>query len=68
MKKVSQNSKAINNVFLGRKDLIVAAIKSATTPYGAARILSRELSVPHQIAAGVVLLSDRSLRRLCNNA
>lgn len=56
------------NAFLGKKELIVSAVRRASTPYGAARILSRELDVPFQVARGVVTLSDRTLRRLCSRS
>jgi hypothetical protein len=58
--------KTRNNVFLGKKTKVVSAVRRATTPYGAARILSKELNVPFQVAKGIVTLSDRTLRRLCN--
>lgn len=67
MKKVKQTD-VVRNAFHGKKSLIMSAIRRSVSSYGAARIISRDLSVPFQVAYGVTLLSDRSLRRLCNNS
>ena len=54
-----------NNPFHAKKALITEAIKRSTTLVGAARILSKELNVPFQVARGVLLQSDRKVKRLC---
>lgn len=67
MRKVKQ-SEVVRSVFRGKKAAITSAVRRSVSPYGAARIISKELEVPFQVAYGVATLSSRSLRRLCNNS
>ena len=59
----------INNPFLGQFKLLLSCKKIArgTNPGVAFKKLSKELNIPYQMARGILVLSERSLRRLCNN-
>ena len=62
---MTKTKKTIHNPFYAQKVTITAAVRRSVSIMGAARILSRELNVPFQVARGVLLQNNRRVKRLC---